>query len=64
MTVEFAYNNKMQTSTKVSLFKANNGQDPCMGFKMRKKGRFKKLEEFAMRMKEVHEEAEAALKKS
>jgi len=64
VTVEFAYNNKMQTSTKVSLFKANNGQDPCMGFKMRKKGRFKKLEEFAMRMKEVHEEAEAALKKS
>ena len=25
-------------STKVSLFKANNGQDPCIGFKMRKKG--------------------------
>jgi len=25
VTVEFAYNNKMQTSTKVSLFKANNG---------------------------------------
>jgi len=25
VTVEFAYNNKMQTSTKVSLFKTNNG---------------------------------------
>jgi len=35
-----------------------------MGFEMRKKRRFEKAEEFAMRMKEVHEEAEAALKKS
>jgi len=35
-----------------------------MGFEMRKKGRFEKAEEFAMRIKEVHEEAEAALKKS
>ena len=64
MTVEFAYNNKVQTSTKVSPFRANNGQDPHMGFKMRKKGKFEKAEEFATRMKEVHEEAEAALKKS
>ena len=63
-TAEFAYNNKVQTSTKVSPFRANNGQDPCMGFEMRKKRRFEKAEEFAMRMKEVHEEAEAALKKS
>ena len=31
-TTEFAYNNKVQTSTKVLLFKANVGQDPCMGF--------------------------------
>jgi len=35
-----------------------------MGFEMRKKRRFEKAEEFATRMKEVHEEAEAALKKS
>ena len=63
-TAEFAYNNKVQTSTKVSLFKANNGQDPCMGFKMRKKGKFEKAEEFATRMKEVYKEAGAALRKS
>ena len=50
-TVEFAYNNKVQTSTKVSLFKANNGCDPHMGFEIRKKGKFKKAEEFAIRMK-------------
>jgi len=31
---------------------------------MRKKRKFEKAEEFAMRIKEVHEEAKAALKKS
>ena len=54
----------MQTSTKVSLFKANNGRDLHIGFKMRKKGKFEKVEEFMIRMKEVHEKAEAVLKKS
>jgi len=63
-TAEFAYNNKVQTSTKVSLFKANIGQDPCTGFKIRKKGKFEKVEEFVTRMKEVHEETEVALRKS
>jgi len=61
---EFAYNNKVQTSTKVSLFKANNGQDLHMGFEMRKKEKFKRVEEFVMRMKEVHEKAEVVLRKS
>jgi len=64
VTAEFAYNNKVQTSTKVSLFKANNGWNPYMGFEMRKKGKFEKAEEFATRMKEVHKEAEVALRKS
>jgi len=64
VTAEFAYNNKVQMSTKVLLFRANNGRDLCMGFEMRKKGKFKKTEEFAMRIKEVHEEAETALKKN
>jgi len=63
-TAEFAYNNKVQTSTKVLLFRANNGQDPCMGFEIQKKRRFEKAKEFAMRIKEVHEEAKAVLKKS
>ena len=31
---------------------------------MRQKGKFEKAEEFAMRIKEVHKEAEVALKKS
>ena len=48
----------------MSLFRANNGQDPCIGFEMRKKGKFEKAEEFATRIKEVHKEVEVALKKS
>jgi len=35
-----------------------------MRFEMRKKGKFEKAEEFATRMKKVHEEAEVVLKKS
>ena len=37
---EFMYNNKVQTSMKTSLFRANSRYDPCMGYKMRKKGKF------------------------
>jgi len=62
--VEFAYNNKAQMSTKVSPFKENNRQDLYMEFEMRKKGKFERAEEFAKRIKEVHEEAKAALRKS
>ena len=64
VTAEFAYNNKVQTSTKVLPFKVNNGQDPHMGFEMRKKGKFERAEDFAKRIKEVYKEAEAALRKS
>ena len=62
--VEFVYNNKVQTSTKVLLFKANNGQDLHMGFEMRKKGKFEKVAEFATRIKKVHKKAEVVLRKS
>jgi len=49
-TAEFAYNNKVQTSTKVSPFKANSGWDPHMGFELRKKGRFEEANKFVERM--------------
>jgi len=61
---EFAYNNKVHTGTKVSPFKANNGQDPRMGFEMRKKGKYEEAEKFAERMKNVQEEAKAVLQKA
>jgi len=63
-TAEFAYNNKVHSGTKVSLFKANNGWNPRMGFKLRKKGRFEGAEKFAKRMEEVQGEAKAALAKA
>jgi len=61
---EFAYNNKAHTSTKVSPFEANSGQNPRMGFELRKKGKFEGAEKFAKRMKEVQEEAKAVLGKA
>jgi len=63
-TAEFAYNNKAHTGTKVSPFEANSGQNPRMGFELRKKGRYEGAEKFAKRMKEVQEEAKAALAKA
>jgi len=63
-TAEFAYNNKVHAGTKVSPFKANSGQDPRMGFEMRKKGKHEGAEKFAERMKNVQEEAKAALQKA
>ena len=63
-TAEFAYNNKAHSSTKISPFKANYRQDPRMGFKMRRKGKYKGAEKFMTKMKEIQEEAKAALGKA
>jgi len=49
-TAEFAYNNKVQTSTKVSPFKANSRRDPRMGFELRKKRKFEEANKFVERM--------------
>jgi len=49
-TIEFAYNNKIQTSTKVSLFKVNSEQDSHMGFELRKKKRFEEANKFVERI--------------
>jgi len=39
-TTEFVYNNKVHSSTKTLLFKADYGQDPRIGFKGKKKGKY------------------------
>jgi len=52
-TAEFAYNNKVNSSTKVSPFMANNGRNPRIGFEMRKKGKVLRAEEFVAKMKEI-----------
>ena len=48
----------------MSPFKANSGQNPRMGFKMRKKGKYERAEKFAEKLKNVQEEAKAALQKA
>jgi len=63
-TAEFAYNNKVYSSTQTSPFKANYGQDPRMGFEGRKKGKYMGAEKFVEKMKEIQEEAKAVLKKA
>jgi len=63
-TVEFAYNNKVYVVTKTSPFKANYGQDPKMGFKGRRKGKYKMVEKFVKRMRKIQEEIKAALEKA
>jgi len=62
-TAEFAYNNKAHSSMKMLPFKANYRQDPRMGFEGRKKGKYAEAEKFVKKMKEIQEEAKAALRK-
>ena len=61
---EFAINNKVHTTTKVSLFIANYGRELRMGGDIRRKGKVKSVTEFVKKIKKVHEEAEAASKKT
>ena len=44
-------------STQILPFKANYEQDPRMGFKGRKKGKYKGAEKFIKKMKEIQEKA-------
>ena len=62
--MEFAYNNKVYSSTRTTPFKANYRQDPRMGFEGRKKGKYKGAEKFVTKMKEIQEEAKAVLGKT
>jgi len=61
-TAEFAYNNKVHSSTQTSSF--NYEQDPRMGFKERKKGKYAGVENFVEKMKEIQKKAKVALKKT
>ena len=63
-SAEFAVNNKTHTTTKMSPFIANYGKEVRIEGDIRKKGKVESATEFVERMKKVHEEAEAALKKT
>jgi len=60
---EFTVNNKIHSTTKVSLFMANYRREVRMGGDIQKRGKVEKAIEFVERMKRVQEEAGAALKK-
>ena len=62
-SAEFAVNNKVHMTTKVSPFIANYGRELRMESDIRKREKVEKVTEFVERMKKVHEEAEVALKK-
>ena len=61
---EFVVNNKVHMVTKVLPFMANYGKELRMEGDIRRKGKVESVTEFVERMKKVHEEAEAALKKT
>ena len=61
---EFVYNNKVHSSTKILPFKANYRQDPRMEFKVGKKRKYKGVEKFVTKMKEIQEKAKVALGKA
>jgi len=61
--VGFMYNNKIHTATKISLFKANYGQNPRMGFEGRRKEKYEAVGKFVERMKKIQEKAKVALGK-
>jgi len=63
-TVEFVYNNKVYSSTRILPFKTNYGQGPRMGFEGRKKGKYVGAEKFVEKMKEIQEETKAVLRKA
>ena len=63
-SAEFAVNNKVHTTTKISPFMANYGRELRMGGDIRKREKVEKATEFVERMKKVHEKAGAALKKA
>ena len=45
-------------------FKANYGQDPRMGFEMRKKEKYKGAQKFIEKIREIQKEAKTVLGKS
>ena len=60
---EFAYNNKVHSSTKTLPFKENYRQDPRMGFEVRKRGKYEGAKKFIAKIKEIQGETKAALEK-
>jgi len=52
-TAEFVYNGKVYSNKKILSFKVNYRQDPRIGFKVRKKGKYKGAGKFVIKMKKI-----------
>ena len=63
-SAEFAVKNKVHTATKVLPFMANYGREMRIGGDIRKREKVEKATKFVERIKKVHEEVKAALKKA
>ena len=63
-SAEFMVNNKVHTATKVLPFMANYRRELRMEGDIRKRGKVERVMEFVERMKRVHREAGAVLKKA
>jgi len=63
-SAEFAVNNKVHIAMKVLPFIANYGKELRMGEDIRRRGKVESATEFVEKMKKVHKEAGAALKKT
>ena len=63
-TAEFAYNNKIYTTTKTSPFKVNYRQNPRIEFEGRRKGKYEAAGKFVKKIRKIQEEAKAVLGKA
>ena len=61
---EFTVNNKIYSTTKISLFIANYDSELRIGADIRRKRKVEKITEFAERMKKIQKEAGTALRKT
>jgi len=64
VSAEFVVNNKVHIATMVLPFMANYRRELIMGDDIRRKEKVEKVTEFVERIKQVQEEAGAALKKA
>ena len=63
MSADFAINNKIYLTTKVSPFMAKYRRELKIGVDLRKKGKMEKAIEFAERIRKIQKKAGAALKR-
>ena len=61
---EFAINNKVHSTTKISPYMANYGRELRMEADIRKKGKVERAMEFVKRLKKIKEETGATLRKA